>query len=49
MKQELRRMDVEPCCQNCDFEYYCKEHKNGPCLSWRADLEYKTMLESCKG
>ena len=32
-------------CQNCDFEYYCHEHKEEPCPRWRADLDYKRIEE----
>lgn len=43
------RDDIVPNCQNCDYEYYCREHKEKPCESWRPDLNYKRMLESGKG
>lgn len=48
LKRELTKEDVTPTCQNCDFEYYCRKHKNKPCPSWRSDLDYRRMLESCR-
>ena len=42
---EAEEMTITKNCQNCDFEYYCHEHKEEPCLSWRADLDYKRMKE----
>lgn len=45
---QVIRDDIVPNCQNCDYEYYCREHKEIPCESWRPDLGYKRMLESGK-
>lgn len=45
---EVEEKTITKNCQNCDFEYYCHEHKEEACLSWRADLDYKRMMESGK-
>jgi len=43
---ETMRADIEPTCQNCDFEEYCKHDQPKPCVIWRPDLDYKKLMEA---
>ena len=45
----MTRTDILPDCTNCISEYDCDWKKAKPCAEWRPDLDYRRMMESCRG
>lgn len=46
---DMTRTDILPDCTNCISEYDCDLKKAKPCAEWRPDLDYRRMMESCRG